>query len=279
MTYTTKRHAGAQNAVSSVTNYWARNGISFYTKKHPVVGLQLKGYQKIKPSKKRKRNPFTIDFIRIAIQRQIIDLDTFHGALMGASLALGYFNGLRIKEYAIDKQAIAEGSVMLRRRNLTFDLSILKRIIGSVITLDKSKTDQFGTEQHQVSTECTCPGPCGPHLLYNYLTIRKKTLGPIHPEDPLLANDKGNPLKPEYVSNIIKNIITQLDLNPDFYQTHSLRIGACSDMARANIQEFHIQKWGRWKSDCWKNIYNRIDYRDLAKLTHTAVAQWAFNHK
>ena len=166
------------------------------------------------------------------------------------------------------------GDHLLKRKNLTFNRNENKEIIGSAITIHKSKTNQFGEEKDQIGQNCKCPQPCGPHFLYNYLHKRARKFGKIKPNDPLLLDDRGKTLKAELVTNAIRNIIYQLDLNPLHYNTHSLRIGAATDLARDNVQHFIIKQWGRWRSNCWETTYARLDYLDLAKLTNTTLSSW-----
>ena len=275
--FTTVRHSGACAAVSAVTNYWAQHGISFSTKQHPIIRMQLKGYHRLKPSSKILRKPFNLDYINQALEQHIIKPWTFSGALMTATFTCGYFKGMRVGEYTIDKQSKKFGDLTLKRKHLSFDLNKNRKIIGSVILIEKSKTNQFGDYHHPVSIECSCPGFCGPHSLFNYLALRTKKFGKIQPEDPLLIDSKQRPLKASYVTNIIRNTAAALELDPKNYHTHSLRIGGATDLARANVQAYQIEKWGRWRSGCWKEIYAQIDFRDLAKLTHSTVAQWTYN--
>ncbi len=57
----------ASACVYAVTAYWANNGWSFQRKNHPQISKQLKGYKRLKPSKKRIRKPFSINHLDFAI--------------------------------------------------------------------------------------------------------------------------------------------------------------------------------------------------------------------
>ena len=84
-------------------------------------------------------------------------------------------------------------------------------------------------------------------------------------------------LKYEYLRKFIKNGITivsqntGINLNPKYYTPHSLRVGGCTDLFRAGAVPYKVSIFGRWSSDCWKQIYVNIDFFDIARLRNTTM--------
>lgn len=84
--------------------------------------------------------------------------------------------------------------------------------------------------------------------------------------------NNGYPLNSNHVNNLVKNMVTKLKLNPYDYSSHSLRSGRATDLSRCNVKDEHIQKWGRWRSDCWKEHYAKLDHSDIAEITSLTLS-------
>lgn len=60
---------------------------------------------------------------------------------------------------------------------------------------------------------------------------------------PLLQNFSSFPL--------FKTCLVRAGVNPDEFGTHSFRIGAVTEAARAELPEAEVMRIGRWKSACF----------------------------
>ena len=60
--------------------------------------------------------------------------------------------------------------------------------------------------------------------------------------------DGNTPVKPLHVRKVLKLAISNLGLNPEYYDTHSLRAGRASDMHKYGFSISQIKATGRWRS-------------------------------
>ena len=56
-------------------------------------------------------------------------------------------------------------------------------------------------------------------------------------------------VKPEQVRNVLRKMLSELNLNPKLYDTHSFRIGRATDLKKFNVQFEQIKSLGRWRSN------------------------------
>ena len=62
------------------------------------------------------------------------------------------------------------------------------------------------------------------------------------------CHQNGTPVTRQHLSDVLKEIITSLSMNPNHYNTHSFRIGKATDLAENNYTHTQIAMIGRWKS-------------------------------
>ena len=67
--------------------------------------------------------------------------------------------------------------------------------------------------------------------------------------EPLFVFSDGSPVKPTNVRKLMKEIISAINLDPRFYNTHSFRIGRATDLYKAGYAVDVIKTLGRWKSN------------------------------
>ena len=63
------------------------------------------------------------------------------------------------------------------------------------------------------------------------------------------------PMKGDFLRNVIKSGVNDLGLDPKRYSGHSLRAGGATDLFAARIPYWVIQKMGRWTSDAALKYY------------------------
>lgn len=123
----------------------------------------------------------------------------------------------------VDDVLLANGAVRLRIR--------------------RSKTDVLGqgawVPLHAV------PGPaCPVTAVAEFLTYRR---GVGH----FLVHEDGSSLSRYQFQAVLKRCLAAVGVCPGEYGTHSFRIGAATEAARAGLSEIEVQRIGRWRSSCF----------------------------
>ena len=88
---------------------------------------------------------------------------------------------------------------------------------------------------------------------------------------PLFLFQDGRMLTRHLFSTAVDELLTELHIDKELYNTHSFRIGAATSAIQANIPEVHIQMLGRWKSEAYK-WYVRTSPQELARLSKQLAA-------
>lgn len=65
------------------------------------------------------------------------------------------------------------------------------------------------------------------------------------------AHEDGNHVTRYQFSTIFKRCLTKLGICASEYGTHSFRIGAATEAARAGLPNEAVRRIGRWRSDCY----------------------------
>ncbi len=178
----------AKACVQAVTAYWANKGWSFQRKNHPQIAKQLKGYRRLKPSKKRVRKPFSIHHLQFALD-WLLKKVSLQKLTLAAALCIGYFFGGRVGESTCNKKTLALGAVMLLWEHLDFVYDEDEKIKSLIINFQKSKVNQFGEKVEIVEARCTCgknSDPCAPHIVAKLLRMRYKMNVKVAPTGPVL---------------------------------------------------------------------------------------------
>ena len=70
----------------------------------------------------------------------------------------------------------------------------------------------------------------------------------------------GSPISPTLVRDVLRKMIARLNLRPELYNTHSLRVGRAVDMLSYGYSIPEIQRAGRWRSNavfCYLRHYHK----------------------
>ena len=86
---------------------------------------------------------------------------------------------------------------------------------------------------------------CTVRWLLQYLTLRGRSPG------YLFTLQHGSPPSRDLFSKVVKLSVAALGLNPDLFDTHSFRIGRCSEWVEMGVSPAQIMSWGRWKSEAY----------------------------
>ena len=273
--YTNANGDKSSRILTALNNHFIEAKIDWYRPKW--ISYLLKGFRGLKPKKLRPKRPFCHILIHHFNKHVIKKRDFLHTSIW-LGMLFGYFGGMRPGEYSKRKY-----STPLTLRQITWNPSAdSPREV--IITLKKSKANRFGDKREQITLGCKCgkkrfgyASPCPVHTLISFLKRRKKKFGAINLSQPVLVDHKNRILKYDVIRKFIKQGIpivsqaTGVALDPKYYTPHSLRHGGCTDLSRLGTASYKVSIFGRWNSDCWKQIYINIDFFDIARLRNTTV--------
>ena len=95
---------------------------------------------------------------------------------------------------------------------------------------------------HLTSLDTNRIHECPFDIIYKFTQLR----GPInYDEEPLFIFRDGSVVKPTHVRSLLKKILRSLNLDPTLYDTHSLRIGRATDLAKYGYSVEYIKRLGR----------------------------------
>ena len=69
---------------------------------------------------------------------------------------------------------------------------------------------------------------------------------PVLDDLPFFLFRDGTLVTPNHARAVLKNVLTRLNLNTEFYNCHSFRIGKSVDMQKMGYKISEIQQKGRW---------------------------------
>ena len=277
----------------AISHHCRIHGVSWKWSSYEQIKYAVKACRNKWPDAKRFRKPMCHEFVAYAWQKYMNKevLNFRYWAILNG-ISLGYWLGLRPGEYAKYK-----GSRLLKFKALTFrpmprgytlgsDIFPYPQVIKEMnIRLDFSKTNQHGHEKELLSIECKCNQrrfgmkiKCPVHAMYWYLMGRKMRFGKIKPDDPLLVTEKNKPISWDQVSKFCWNWILDMNddydltMDPGYYTPHALRVGGTTDLGREGTSAWKISQFGRWRSDCWQDVYIKLDFQDLADLRKCTIS-------
>lgn len=181
----------------------------------------------------------------IAVLSNIVSKN-FDVCLYSSMFSLAYFACLRIGELTVSQS----------RKNILCLHQITKVFRNNELCAIRVYFEQF---KHSKSATPVLEIPkqsdasCPVLLLQRYISVRPKNLN-----DPLFLDQLGSPVSRQKFLAILHKCITHLSLDSKKYNTHSFRIGRCTDLVMLGFSEEQIRNIGRWKSDAYKR-YIRPD--------------------
>ena len=163
-------------------------------------------------------------------------------ALYKVAFAMSYFGLFRIGELTASQHVLKAKNVHEARNKSKY-----------LAVLFTSKTHGEGDIPQKINIFKCCnvfkhkkARYCPVELIQNYTSLRKPYSSDL--EQFLIFAD-GSPLKATQFRAVLKQLLTQLGLNPEFYDTHSFRIGGASDLLRLGYSVTEIKMRGRWRSN------------------------------
>ena len=148
-----------------------------------------------------------------------------------------YFGLLRVSEVSFGAHPIRARDVYLasNRDKLMF-------------VLYTSKTHGYGSRPQRIEIEGVAKigDFCAYSMGRKYLKLRGNY---SDPNEQLFIFPDGAPVKSTHIRTTLKNIIAEIGLQRDFYNTHSFRTGRASDLLKSGRTVETIKYLGRWRSN------------------------------
>ena len=105
------------------------------------------------------------------------------------------------------------------------------------------------TEENQLKMQVSSKPKtrfCPVYYTLQYIKLRP---GYEHKEEPFFIFQDGSPLTAQRLRKVLRQTLTDLNLQSNLYDTHSFRIGRATDLMKDKTPFETIKHMGRWKSD------------------------------
>lgn len=227
--------------ISALTENFDAAGLKENPCRYPIVKNALRGIKRMKGTIQHGKAPILFDDIKEMLT--YLEGDEIQQVRDKAILLVGFYGALRRSELAgIDVE----------------DLKFTR--LGLLITLRKSKTDQFDQGQMIAIPMVKDKNLCAVTALQKWLDISGITTGPV-----FRGLTKGHHVRKTRISDksialIVKHYAGLMGMNPDDYGAHSLRHGFATSAAQHHVEERQIMRQTRHKSQAIVRRY--IDEAD-----------------
>lgn len=188
-----------------------------------------------------KRRPVSVTLLKLLISDlNFIHTSAYDVAMFSAMYSLAYSACLRVGELAVSNHK--DNTIQLSQINEVIINSETTAIRIYFSQYKHSDGDKPILEINAQVNDKLCPVK----MLKNYLNLRPSLPGPI------FLSSSGKPISRQQFVNALHTSIKFRSLDPSFYNTHSFRIGRCSDMMSNGFSDAQIRAVGRWKSNAYK---------------------------
>lgn len=228
--------------ISALTENYEAAGLSDKNPcRSPLVRNALRGIKRMKGTLQHGKAPILFDDIKEMLQ--CIDGDELLQARDRAILLIGFYGAMRRSEIAgLDVE----------------DLNFTR--LGLLITLRKSKTDQFDQGQMIAIPYIDDKEVCAVTALKHWLELSGITTGPVFRGFTKAHTIRKNRISDKSIALIVKHYVGLMGMNPDEYGAHSLRHGFATSAAMQHVEERQIMRQTRHKSQAIVRRY--IDEAD-----------------
>ncbi|XP_073413114.1 uncharacterized protein [Dendrobates tinctorius] len=224
----------AQRNLTGVAFFFQLMGWADVTK-YFFIKQAVKGWRRLQPSQECRR-PISLSLLHdIITKSETVCKSQYESALISTAFAIAFFGALRISELVPHSKTALIGGL------INEDLVICSDALR--IRVRKSKCDPTGRGSWVLVK--ALEGPiCPVKIVRHYAVIR-------HESRFFLSHTDGSPLTKYQFHTIFKKCLQAVGVDPKEYGTHSFRIGAATEAARAGAAEAEVQRLGRWKSACF----------------------------
>jgi integrase len=232
------------------------------------IDTMLKAAKNLTPSssKRKKRPPYTIDFITSILQK--LDSEDPLDAAVRSCLTTAFYSIARAGEFTVKNLSSFDPSLHVKRSDIHHETDRNGRAT-TVFHLPRTKTSQAGEDVFWAKQN----GPTDPSAaLLNHLRIND----PL-PEIALFSYKFGSTHRPLTKTKFIGRLARAAkDAGLDPLQGHAIRIGATLEYLLRNVPFDVVKTMGRWASDAFQ-LYLRNHAQILAPyLQATPVLQDEF---
>jgi hypothetical protein len=206
----------------------------------------------------KKTLPISVDMI-FSMKLQKSSISEF--ACFTAAI-FGYHVLCRVSEYLYTpntKHHILARSVVFQSRGINNEVVHVlssdvhcypkESIVGCYLTIKDSKNDPSGEGSRYPYTRILVRSPgClydFTEVLYDWAAFAR----PV-PNAPFFSSGTFK-LSPVILNKWLSSVAVRFSLDPKRISSHSLRIGGASNLAASGVNDYVIQKMGRWKSLCF----------------------------
>ena len=227
--------------ISALTENFDAAGLKENPCRYPIVKNALRGIKRMKGTIQHGKAPILFDDIKEMLT--YLEGDEIQQVRDKAILLVGFYGALRRSELAgIDVE----------------DLKFTR--LGLLITLRKSKTDQFDQGQMIAIPMVKDKDLCAVTALQKWLDVSGITTGPV-----FRGLTKGHHVRKTRISDksialIVKHYAGLMGMKHDDYGAHSLRHGFATSAAQHHVEERQIMRQTRHKSQAIVRRY--IDEAD-----------------
>lgn len=161
---------------------------------------------------------------------------SYFTALFRAMYTVSFFGLMRMGEVTRDKF----GQVIINLDQVRLHENYI------IIVISKFKHNRSGKPFEIVLTRNENKIICPVNALYSYLRLRGSKPGPLFCFPDLTSISR------EFYSAQLRYNLTFCGLDPNFYQSHSFRIGGSSYLALLGLSDEQIRIIGRWNSNAFR---------------------------
>ena len=182
---------------------------------------------------------FEVERIFILESQNQVFLDALYKALF----ALSYYRLFRVGELTFSQHVVKACDVHIAMNKQKMMLVLYtSKTHGHESRPQKIKITSKATESRgNYRSRYFCPF----QLARNYMSLRGSF---VSPWEPFFIYRDGTPVTPSNARTVLKNILTRLGLDEEYYGMHSFRIGRTSDLVKFHYSIEEVKILGRWKS-------------------------------
>ena len=221
--------------------------------------LVLRGIKKAQASTSspRVRLPITLQLIQSIKNILSNQPHLYRNIMLWAACCLAFFGFLRVSEFTIPSHNGYDPSLHLSLQDISIDHRDNPNVLR--IHVKQSKTDPF-RQGVQIYLGATNTNVCPILGILPYLALRRTQPG------PLFLTENGQGLTRQIFCTALNSVLSELQDNCNWYNSHSFHIGTATTTAKANIPDAYIKMLGRWQSDAYQR-YIKTPPCELAKFS------------
>ena len=240
--------------ISALTENFDAAGIQDNPCRFPIVKNALRGIKRMKGVIQHGKLPILFDDIKEMLT--YLDGDTLQQTRDKAILLIGFYGAMRRSEIA----------------NLDIDDIQFTRL-GMLLTLRKSKTDQYDQGQLIAIPIVQDKNICAVHALKEWIRLSGITSGPVFRGFTRSHTIRKTRISDKTIALIVKHYVALMGMDPREYGAHSLRHGFATTAAQHHVEEREIMRQTRHRSQAVVRRYideaDRLIDNPVFKITET----------